>query len=133
MWLPKTEEELKYDERKREKKAKISGLFLFIFFPLIMSFKNKFLGTRKGILFDSTLTWSQIFDDLPNLFLISIIGGILVYIGFRKYNEVSTHVCLKCGKLKQFKKHDKCDCGGELRLLNEMKWIENNEQNQKHE
>ncbi len=130
MWIPKTEEELNIEEKKKEKDALRSGLFFFIFFPLIVTFSQKFIGTQKGVLFDFTLSWSQILENLPRLFIISAICGIVVYIGFRKFNTVSTLVCLKCGKLIKYKKNIKCDCGGELRMLNEMKWSEDNDQNQ---
>jgi len=135
MWIPKTEEELKLDEKKREKNARFSGLFLFFFLPFISTFQNKFIGTQayRGAPLESTLTWSQILGTLPYLFFISSIGGILLYLTFRKFNEFTTQVCIKCGKLKRFKKNTYCDCGGKLRLLNEMKWIENNEPNQNKE
>lgn len=130
MWIPKTEEELKSEERKREKNARHSALFFFVFLPMAAILKYKFLGSYNGKLLESTLTWPQIFEMLPNIFLISCLGGILAYIGFRKFNEVTTQVCLKCGKLKQFKKNENCECGGKLKMLNEMKWSENNDQNQ---
>lgn len=127
MWIPKTEEELKLDEKKREKGAISSGLFFFFFIPFIFTFQDKFIGTQayRGAPLESTLTWTQILGTLPNLFFISSIGGIIFYLAFRKLNEITTQVCLNCGKLKRFnKKIENCDCGGKLRLLNEMKWIE---------
>jgi hypothetical protein len=135
MWIPKTEDELKFDEKKREKNARFSGLFFFFFIPVITTLQNKFIGTQayRGAPLESTLTWTQIIPTLPNLFFISSIGGILSYLAFRKFNEFTTQVCLKCGKLKRFKKNENCDCGGKLRLLNEMKWIESSEPNQDKE
>lgn len=135
MWIPKTEDELKFDEKKREKNARFSGLFFFFFIPVITTLQNKYIGTQayRGAPLESTLTWTQIIPTLPNLFFISSIGGILSYLAFRKFNEFTTQACLKCGKLKRFKKNENCDCGGKLRLLNEMKWIESSEPNQDKE
>lgn len=132
MWIPKTEDELKFDEKKREKNARFSGFFFFFLIPFISTLQNKFIGTQayRGASLESTMTWTQVLSTLPTLFFFSSIGGILFYIGFRKFNNISTQVCLKCGKLKRFKRNENCDCGGKLRLLNEMKWIENNESNQ---
>jgi len=42
MWIPKTEDELKFDEKKREKNARFSGLFFFFFIPVITTLQNKF-------------------------------------------------------------------------------------------
>ena len=130
MWLPKTKEELNFNEKKKEKDALCSGFLFFIFFPIIVSLGQKFLGTHKGVIFDFTLSWSQIFENLPELFTISAVFGIVIYIVIRKFNDDSSRVCLKCGKLTKNKKDIKCDCGGELRKLNEMKWVEDNDQNQ---
>jgi hypothetical protein len=81
MWIPKTEEELKLDEKKREKNAIFSGLFFFLFLPFIITLQNKFIGTQayRGAPLESTLTWTQILGNLPNLFFFSSIGGILIY------------------------------------------------------
>ena len=127
MWILKTKEELKIEEKKREKVALRSGILFFIFFPIITSLGQKFVGTHKGVIFDFTLSWSQIFENLPELFTISAVFGIVIYIVFRKFNDDSSRGCLKCGKLTKNKKDIKCDCGGELRKLNEMKWVENND------
>ena len=128
MWKPKTKEELLKEERKQEKDAKLLGVFVFLFIPFMLTVLSKFIGTQayRGAPIESTLTWTEVLGDLPNLFFISSIGGIIFYLAFRKLNEITTQVCLNCGKLKRFNKNiENCDCGGELRLLNEMKWIEN--------
>ena len=134
MWIPKTKEELKLEKKKIEKDARLSCLFFIFYFPFILVLYFKFIGTKHGILFDFTVGWTKILDILPNLFYISSIGGIIIYFVSRKFNNVSSQVCLKCEKKQKFKKNNNtCDCGGELRLLNEMKWVENNDQIHKHE
>ncbi|MHB9141385.1 MAG: hypothetical protein ACYC25_05885 [Paludibacter sp.] len=134
MWEPKTENELLQDEKKKEKDAKFIGIFFFLLLPFILTVLNKFIGTQayRGAPFGQTLSWTQILEVLPKMFFLSSIGGILMYLAFRKFNNITTQVCPKCGKLRQFKKNDNCDCecGGEFRLLSEMKWIENKKQEQ---
>ncbi len=134
MWEPKTENELLQDEKKKEKDAKFIGLLFFFLIPFILTFQNKFIGTQayRGAPLGQTLSWTQILEALPKMFFLSSIGGILLYLAIRKFNYITTQVCTNCGKLRRFKKNEKCNCkcGGEFRLLSEMKWVENKKQEQ---
>lgn len=129
MWEPKTKEELQKEERKREKDAKIFGVFVFLLIPFTLTVLSKFIGipAYRGAPLGPTISWSTLIKTLPFMFSMSSILGILIYLSYRKYNYNSTHVCPKCGKLKQVKKNENCDCdcGGKFRLLSEMKWVEN--------
>ena len=129
MWKPKTDEELNLDLKQREKTARLCGILCVFLFLILEVFVNKFIGTQayRGASFGPTMTWMQILRMIPRLLSFSSIGGILIYLALRKFNNNTTQICLKCGKLKRFNKVEDCDCGGKFRLLNEMKWIENNE------
>ncbi len=59
--------------------------------------------------------------------------GYIFYLYERKFRQVSSLLCESCGKIKRFNKIKKCDCGGSLVLLDEMKWVENtDEKENKH-
>jgi hypothetical protein len=137
MWKPKTKEELLKEERKKEKDAKLLGVFVFLFIPFMLTVLNKFIGTQayRGAPLGPTLSWATLLRTLPFMFSMSSIFGILMYLTFRKYKYNSTQVCPKCGKLKQVKKNENCDCdcGGKFRLLSEMKWVENDKVQQNKE
>jgi len=126
MWEPKTEEELNLDKKEREKTAKICGIIIFSLFLILEILQNKFLGTQayRGASLGPTMTWIEIIRIIPRLSLFSSIFGILVYLSFRKFNNYTTQICTKCGKLKRYNKKEDCDCGGKFRLINEMKWVE---------
>ena len=132
MWIPKTDEELKVDIKQREKTARYCGMLIFFLIPVFELVQNKFFGTQayRGASFGPTLSWVQIFNMMPGMLCISSIGGILFYLALRKYNINTTKLCPKCGKLKRFNKVENCECGGKFRLLNELKWIDNNEPEQ---
>jgi len=127
MWKPKTKDELLKEERKKEKDAKLIGVFFFLFIPFLLTVLTKFIGTQayRGAPLGQTLSWTEILRTLPFMFFVSSIGGILMYLTFRKYNYVSTQVCPKCGKIRPLDKNENCACGGKFRLLSEMKWVEN--------
>ncbi|MDD4971960.1 MAG: hypothetical protein PHT07_21245 [Paludibacter sp.] len=132
MWVPKTDEELKFDLKQREKDAKLTGILVFSLILIFEVIQNKFVGTLayRGASLGPTMTWQEILRMIPELLPFMSIGGILFYLAIRKFNNNTTQVCTKCGKLKRFDKVEICDCGGKFRLLNEMKWIENNESKQ---
>ena len=137
MWKPKTKEELLKEERKKEKDAKLIGVFVFLFIPFMLTVLSKFIGTQayRGAPLGPTLSWSKLLGTLPFMFSMSSIFGILMYLTLRKYNYNSTQVCPICGKLKQVKKNENenCDCGGKFRFLSEMKWVENDKGQQNKE
>jgi len=128
MWVPKTDEELNFDLKQSEKTGIYCGLLFFFLILILEVIQNKFIGTQayRGASLGPTMTWQEILRMIPGLLPFMSIGGIIFYLAIRKYNNNTTQVCTKCGKLKRFDKVEICDCGGTIRLLNEMKWIENN-------
>ena len=130
MWIPKTYDELRNERIKKEKSARRTGLFfsIFSFFFLIIDYK--YIGTKsKGgnELFGPTMSWNEIFDFSPYIFLISLLSGLCWYFYERNFRQVSSLLCDSCGKIKRFDKKKDCDCGGHFVFLDDMKWIDNNE------
>jgi hypothetical protein len=128
MWIPKTEEELKELAKEREKGARILGVTGTLFIILIIVIDAKYFGIKIEKspipLTQPIYTWSQILKSLPRISIFASIFGLLVYFGVRKFRQISSLICDKCGKIKRYDKVENCDCGGQFIFLEEMNWIE---------
>lgn len=137
MWIPKSNEEIKNENIKKEKSARKTGIFSSIFFFLLLIVDFKYIGTKRGLgdnsLFGPTMTWTEILDYLPLHFFLCLLIGLSFYFYNRKFRQVSSLLCDSCGKIKRFDKIKDCDCGGHFVMLDDMKWIENiDEKENKH-
>ncbi len=131
MWTRKTDEELKTENAKREKCARKTGFYTVIFFFPFFLFILKYIGTRSRMggntLLGPTLTWNEIFNELPIILSLCLLFGLSMYLSTRKFRKVSSLICDSCGKIKRYDKIKDCDCGGHFVFLDDMKWVENNE------
>jgi ABC-type proline/glycine betaine transport system permease subunit len=131
MWIPKTDEELRELAKAREKNAIMSGLSMALIFILIEIVDAKYIGVKIEKspipLTQPIYTWSQIFKSLPRLSLFGLVIWAFGYLGFRKYRPITSLICDSCSTIKRYDKIKDCDCGGHFVILDEMKWIEDEE------
>jgi hypothetical protein len=134
MWIRKTEEELKNEERiKSNSKFKIShqgpfAVFLGTFICLLIT---DITGEDRLPPSEKPMSISEIFYNLPHTLLFCSIMAGLVYL-WQYYNrenifdkeESPTVICDKCNISKTQDGNNNCKCGGEYISIKEMKWIE---------
>lgn len=137
MWIPKSNEEIKNENIKKEKSARKTGIYSALFFFFFLLIIYKFVGTKRGLgdntLIVPTMTWSEIMNYMPFHFFLCIFIGLSFYLYNRKFRQVSSLLCDSCGEIKRFDKIKDCDCGGHFVMLDDMKWIENiDEKENKH-
>jgi len=134
MWVPKTEEEIKALLKGREISARFLAIFGSLFMFAVVILISKYVGFKDGPAHvGPTYTWSQIVYSIPRFGIICLIMGIIMYFAFRKYRQISSLICDKCGKIKRYDKIKDCDCSGHFVFLDEMKWIENEENENKYD
>jgi hypothetical protein len=141
MWVKKTKKELedKFErEVKKNTKRKLylyNALFYGISIFVILIFGDKTGFSKFGDI--ERLDWIEIFEKLPIYLLISFAVFIIAYFFQRRTNislllsddEETTYICDKCNKKKTDDGKYDCECGGKYIHINQMKWVEDEENN----
>jgi hypothetical protein len=133
MWTKKTKEELIKEKRKR--RFSLTFPLITFFMVIALYVYTDITGQVGGQLPRRTLTWPEIFDDLPRIvttaFWIALIVfaiQILVTKSAILRETPNSKLCLTCGKVLPLS-FTKCECGGDLDILENYKW---EERSQKH-
>jgi fucose 4-O-acetylase-like acetyltransferase len=129
MWTKKTEQEL--IKAKREGRFSLTFPLLTFFIIIVLYVYTDITGQAgRGQLQKRSLSWTEIYNDLPRIVSTAFWFAIIVFavqILFVKSGIVretpNSKLCLTCGKVLP-PSLTKCECGGELDLLENYKWEE---------
>ena len=143
MWAKRTKEEYeqycKEDENINKKQFKklfsIKGIIiLFLFFTVLLIVLEllfgESIGARLPIDLRNKIRFSDIPNRLPYYFTVSFFLVICIYALTKILKHrlhPNTFICEKCNKLKSYDGNLQCECGGKYINIDEMKWVENQE------
>jgi len=132
MWIRKSDEAIKQEAYRKEINARKYGMYTVFIICIIDILFSKFIGTKSQMgsntLLGPTMSWDEIRKSLPSTLMLGIFIGFVFYQYDRKFRHVSSLLCDSCGKIIRYsKQHNECPCGGHFVLLDQMKWIDTEE------
>ena len=145
MWIKKTDKEIldsEFDELEKFKKTRLKksirfSIWTFISCALILPIDFLLFGVPNGR-FNHTpnrrIDWNELPDYINGILIISILISIslfLVSFFWGKRLKSSTLMCDKCHLTKNYSDNKICDCGGNFDLIENYRWIEENQKIEK--
>jgi hypothetical protein len=131
MWKQKDEEEVK--QIRQRKKNAYKGIrqpyFLALITFIVTAISIKIGYSKYALPEINPITWGAFLEyGLLNAFWIALFFFVAFYMlqivsKNLVFSEPEAMICLKCEKLKNDNKKNKCDCGGEFVPLDELEWI----------
>ena len=133
MWIKKTKEELKQEPKRKPRYIDSVLLASLVFVTLIFHFKTGFF--RGGA--NDSLSWNELLYKVPYLILFSSVIFLIVFLyQFRSKKNLldgeTTYICDRCNNKKLDDGKYDCKCGGEFIDINLMKWVEDEDENEKN-
>jgi len=118
MWILKSDEEWKSDEKRKRIRSFVSAT-IFIFTLIVFSEK---IGYR-GYAF-TPKSWQEILENLPFYISFSLAFGFVATPFMLIHFTGKGRICINCDKIAEDSKEKMCSCGNQFFDLDKVKWVE---------
>ena len=118
MWVKRTPAEI-VEVRRGRRRNRIRSAVIFGFFMTLMTTFTR--GAREAADRGSVLVpLGELLTRLSMTFVFGLVSGLVHYWFDQKKPTV---VCSTCGTVRHAGDSSKCSCGGNLKNIEEMKWV----------
>jgi hypothetical protein len=122
MWIKCTEEEIVAAKSKAKRKRLYLAIFIGVLCFAFITFTHGKWSYRYG-------SFSVTLKEMPFRLPFGIIAGIVIaWLFYRRLKKanITTVICLNCGKTKYEDAESECACGGHFEDVITMKWVDRN-------